>query len=312
MPTNRLIPARLPSRDREVVRVFALTLVLNLLVAGAKIVVGLLTGRITIIADGLHSLLDGANNILGIAAIIISARPPDESHPYGHRKFENIAAVAIGGMIFLIAWEVLDTIARGAWARWSSGDTAPEMVPWDAVTLSVLIGAVGINLGVALWQESRGRALKSPLLQADARHTGSDIAVTLLSVVSLLLAPMAWWVDPLLALGVFVFLLRAAWGILAQNLPAFTDRAALDAERVRDLALAVPGVRETANIRSHGMGNDIHLDMIISVDRRLRADEVEQIEEHLRDALRGEFPGLTLIGIHHRASRPELDPTDSV
>jgi divalent metal cation (Fe/Co/Zn/Cd) transporter len=83
------MPSKLPARDKAVVRVFAITLVLNLLVAGAKIVVGLLTGRITIIADGLHSLLDGANNILGIAAIIISARPPDDSHPYGHRKFEN-------------------------------------------------------------------------------------------------------------------------------------------------------------------------------------------------------------------------------
>jgi cation diffusion facilitator family transporter len=306
------MPSKLPARDKAVVRVFAITLVLNLLVAGAKIVVGLLTGRITIIADGLHSLLDGANNILGIAAIIISARPPDDSHPYGHRKFENIAAVAIGGMIFLIAWELLDTIARSAWARWSMGDEAPAMIPWDAITLSVLLATVGINLGVALWQENRGKALKSPLLQADARHTGSDVAVTLLSVASLLLAPLAWWVDPVLALGVFIFLLRAAWGILAQNLPAFTDSAALDAERVRDLALAVPGVRETANIRSHGMGNDIHLDMVVSVDRRLRADEVEAIEEHLREALRGEFPGLTLIGIHHRAARPELDPTDSV
>lgn len=297
----------LSSRDRVVVRVFGITLVLNLLVSGTKVAIGLLTGRITIVADGLHSLMDGANNLLGMAAIVLAAQPPDENHPYGHRKFENIAAVAIGGMIFLIAWEVLDNIARTIWGRWANGWQTPEMPEWDATSLTLLIATVGVNLFVALWQNARGRALHSPLLQADARHTGSDIAVTLLSVCSLVLAPLAWWVDPLLALAVFVFLARAGWGILAQNLPAFTDEAALDPIRVRDLALGVEGVRETANIRSHGMGNDIHLDMVISVDRHLRAAEVEVIEEHLKAALRAQFPGLTLIGIHHRAARAEHD-----
>jgi len=305
-------PQHLTQRDRAVMRVFAITLGLNLLVAGAKIVIGIVTGRITIVADGLHSLLDGANNVLGMAAIALAARPPDDTHPYGHRKFENIAAVAIGGMIVLIAYEVLTTIIRTVWPHIRGRGEVPELVPWDWVSLAVLLGAVAVNIGVALWQNARGRVLGSPLLQADARHTGSDVAVTLMSVGSLLLAPMAWWVDPLLALGVFVFLVRAAWLILAQNLPAFTDEAALDPERVRDLALSVSGVREAANIRSHGLGNDIHLDMVISVDRHLHAAEVEKIEEHLKSALRGQFPGLTLIGIHHRAVRPEYDRPDSV
>ncbi len=65
------------------------TMALNLLVTGVKLVVGYLTGSLSLIADGFDSLFDSASNVVGLVGIYVARRPPDPSHPYGHRKFET-------------------------------------------------------------------------------------------------------------------------------------------------------------------------------------------------------------------------------
>ena len=81
----------------DVQHVLSVTLILNLLVAVGKIFLGLMTGALAITADGFHSLTDSAGNIAGLVGNWISARPPDDDHPYGHRRFESLAALLIGG-----------------------------------------------------------------------------------------------------------------------------------------------------------------------------------------------------------------------
>src|SRR5687768_14705638 len=86
-------------RTRGVVRVLLVTLLLNWLVAAVKIAIGVISGRTAVLADGFHSLLDGANNLVALVAMWQAGQPPDEMHPYGHRKFENLAAMLIGGLV---------------------------------------------------------------------------------------------------------------------------------------------------------------------------------------------------------------------
>ena len=83
------------------------TLLLNLLVASAKIIWGLLTHTLSMTADGFHSLLDGFSNVVGIIALSISSKPADPDHPYGHRKFEAMAAMLISFFIFLTSFEII-------------------------------------------------------------------------------------------------------------------------------------------------------------------------------------------------------------
>ena len=85
-------------RDISIRRTLLGVLGLNLLVAVAKLVVGSLIASISMVADGFHSLTDSASNVVGLIGISASARPPDEDHPYGHRKFETLAALIIGGL----------------------------------------------------------------------------------------------------------------------------------------------------------------------------------------------------------------------
>jgi cation diffusion facilitator family transporter len=295
----------LTPRDWAVIRVFWIVLFLNLAVAGAKLVIGLMTNRITILADAFHSFLDGANNLIGIVALGAAAAPPDAEHPYGHRKFENIAAMLIGGVICLVSWQVLSLVVTRVWevAR-GKGPELSGVVEFDALFIGVITIALMVNYAVSWWERGEGIRLQSPLLRADAGHTASDCYVTLLSLGSLMIGQLAWWIDPLLAVGVLVFLVRAAWGIISENLAAFTDRAQLDPAAVGRVAEAVEGVMGTYGIRSHGMENDIHLDLSIVVAGHLTAEQAEDIEKQVRVRLREAFPGITLVAVHHR-SRPK-------
>jgi len=88
-------------------RVLWITLALNTGVSAAKLVVGMLSGSLAMVADGYHSLLDGANNVVGLIVAAWAHRPPDREHPYGHRKFETFATIGLGMLLLAMAYNVL-------------------------------------------------------------------------------------------------------------------------------------------------------------------------------------------------------------
>ena len=89
-------------RYADVTRVLTRVLVLNLLVAVAKIAYGYSSGAISILSDGFHSLTDTASNVVGLVGVFAARRPPDEDHPYGHRKYETVAAIAVVGFLAVV------------------------------------------------------------------------------------------------------------------------------------------------------------------------------------------------------------------
>ena len=114
---------RIPGRYTEVSRVLIRVLILNLAVAAAKIAFGYASGAISILSDGFHSLTDAASNVVGIVGVRAARRPPDEDHPYGHRKYETVAAAAVTLFLLLVMVEVL----RNAFNH-LSGRVAPHEI----------------------------------------------------------------------------------------------------------------------------------------------------------------------------------------
>jgi cation diffusion facilitator family transporter len=289
------------SRDKGVERVLGLILVLNWLVSAVKMGVGTIAGNLTVFADGLHSLLDGANNIIGIVAIRIAARPPDEQHPYGHRKFENVASMFVGGLVMLLGWEVLRH-AISSVRNSLQGHATPHEINQatsTAAMVSVVLCMV-INIAVARYERRRGEQLSSSFLKADAAHTKSDAIVTLISLTSLLVGRRIWWMDAALAVIVVGFIGKAAFEIISDNVHVFTDRVQLDPAEVGAVSNSVPGVQNTHAIRSHGSEHDIHLDLHIVVDETLSASDVAEIEENVRSALQNAFKNVSLVSVHHQ------------
>src|SRR5215210_6440173 len=111
---EQIIPA-VASTDyqRGVRRVLTVTLLLNIAVVIGKLIAGYLAGSLSVISDAIHSTTDSLNNIVGLVVIKYAAAAPDDEHPYGHAKFETLAAFAIAGFLFVTCYQIsLSALSR--------------------------------------------------------------------------------------------------------------------------------------------------------------------------------------------------------
>jgi cation diffusion facilitator family transporter len=158
-------------RGAAVVRVLVHVLLLNLAVALAKIAFGFATGATSILSDGFHSLTDAAANVVGLIGVHIARQPPDVDHPYGHRKYETVAAAAVTAFLFVVVLGVL----RNAFSS-LIGQSKLEV---SAMSFVVMLITIVINLGVVQYEGRAAVRLGSEMLQADAMQTRGDVWTSL-------------------------------------------------------------------------------------------------------------------------------------
>lgn len=288
---------RLSDRSRKIVFVLSVVLVLNLLVAAAKIWYGLRSGALGIQADGLHSLLDGSSNVIGLVGVMVAARPPDANHPYGHRKYETFAALAVAVMMFFGCWE----IAEAAISRLRS----PVVPRIGAAGFAVLLVTLAINLGVTVYERRAGRALRSEMLVADAAHTGSDVLATLLVLASFGAMKLGWlWADLVAATLVIALVLRAGFEVLKGTLSTLSDERRVEPGLVEAQALREEGVLEVHNVRSRGPLDDVHVDLHVLVDPRMPIADAHAMGHRVERRLREHWPGFTDVVVHVEPALP--------
>lgn len=285
-------------QSRAVRRVLWLTLGLNVLVAGAKIVYGFWANSLSIRADGFHSLTDSTNNLIGIASIWLSARPPDAEHPYGHHKFEILAAGAIGLSLLAVAFDV----GRGAVQR-LFGTAAPVGV--DDTAFVVLVLTLLVNVAVSRYEKKRGEELRSPLLISDSAHTRSDVYVTSGIIVAVFCVRMGYPIfDLLAAVVVAVFIGITGVRLVKENAGYLLDTALIDEAEIDRRALAVPGVASTHKIRTRGTPSSIHVDLHIQIAPHLNVVQAHRITHWVIDTLR-EIPGVVDVVVHTEPASPD-------
>lgn len=281
----------LAKRYAEVSRVLVRVLALNLLVAGAKIGVGLWSGAVSVLSDGFHSLTDSTSNVAALIGIHLARRPPDDTHPYGHRKFETLASAGIFVFLLLLLLEVL----RTAVTRLGS----PEPVEVSPLTVGVMVVTLGINLLVVRYESSAGRRLNSELLLADATHTRSDVLTS--GTVLAALAGVALGfpqLDALAALVIAGFIGYAAWGIARTTTDILADRVVMDEAQVRTVIMQVDGVIGCHQIRTRGTNDHIFLDLHLWLPARLPLVDAHRLSHVVKDRLMAHFPAVRDVVIH--------------
>lgn len=298
-PTHPLpAPNGRASNHRRVKRVLWWVLGLNLLVAGAKMVVGVATGAISMVADGFHSALDGFSNVIALVGLSLARRPPDRNHPYGHAKFETFAILAIGLLLLLASWNVL----KSAYGRLISGG-APEVT---AMSFAVMALTLVVNYAVTTYESRQGRRLNSTILLVDAAHTRSDILVSMSVIAGLVAVKLGWtWVDTSVALLVMIFIAHTGWQITRRASGVLLDRAVLDPKEVQRIALMVDGVASCHRIRSRGTGATIYLDMHVQVDGQLPLAEAHRLG-HVVERLVKRRLGVSDVVVHVEPTEPML------
>jgi len=278
---------------RAIRRVLIVTLILNLVATAAKLIVGYWTGSLSLIADGFDSVFDSASNIIGLVGIHIAARPADEEHPYGHRKFETFAALSISLLLSLTCWELIES----AWARLTASETiVPEVNVWSFVALLV---SIAVHAIVVIYESRAGKRLKSEILVADAMHTRSDIYLSLSVIAGLVTVRLGVpIVDPILALIIAGLIAKIGFDIIRSSSRVLLDRAVLDINRVERIALEVDGVRSCHHIRSRGQEDDIHLDLHIQVDPQISVEKGHEIAHQVQRRLQKELEGVRDVIVH--------------
>jgi len=278
-------------RNRAILRVLMLVLGLNWAVSLAKVLLGYYTGAISVAADGVHSFFDGISNVIGIVGMWVAAKPPDPEHPYGHRKYEVLATAGIG-LLLLVA---ILRLALALWARLEH-PFAPQV---EALSFVVMLGTLGMNLGVTLYESRRGRELDSMVLLADASHTRSDVFVSS-TVIAGLVGVWAGFelADPLVAILVLVVIGRVAYALLRPTFQTLTDRAQADIPRITQLALGVPGVRAVHQVRTRGDASYIFLDMHIILPDSLSVVEGHRISHAVKGRIMAALPQVKDVVIH--------------
>jgi len=272
-------------------RVLWVTLLLNVAVSAAKIVVGKLSGSMAMVADGYHSLTDGANNIAGLVITGYAYAPPDEGHPYGHRKFETAATLAIALALLSVAYHVIaEALSR------TSATELPEIGPLAWV---VMVVTLVVNMFVASYEARQGRKLQSSYLIADSAHTRSDIYVTLGVIASFAGARAGVvWMDGLVSIGIAIFIAYLGVQILIGSFHTLTDRAVIPPDALAPIVRAVPGVTDCREIRTRGGPGSVYVDLIVHVDGLMSLRDAHDVADWIEAALMMQRPDIVDVVVH--------------
>ena len=267
-------------RDQRVRRIILLEGLANVGVLLAKVLVGWSTGSFAVLGDAIHSLTDVANNVVALVVIRVAHTPPDREHPYGHRKFETLAVFGLATLLTVLAIELaLRAVERGA-----------QPVVRHGWGLAVMLGVLGVNVGISLWQAHWARRLASDILRADARHTMADALTTIVVIVGWQFAAIGYlWLDAVFALGVAGLVLCLAYGLFRRAIPILVDHIAEEPETLTAAVRSIAGVRQVRRVRSRWIGSAPSVDVVIAVDPYLSTVEAHAIADNIESLLQQQF-----------------------
>jgi len=275
----------------QIRRVLLYTLVLNAGVSLAKIIYGYMSNSIAMTSDGFHSLFDGVSNIVGLIGIWIAYHPPDENHPYGHKKYETLLTIIIGVMIFIACFQILKQVYH----------SIVEFHRTEVTTASfaVMLITMGINAFVAVYESRKGKELKSEFLIADALHTKSDILVSVAVIASLIFTRAGYrFADALVGIVIAFLIARIGYEIIKRASDVLVDTICIDTTALEGVIKSVEGVKGCHDIRTRGTERSINLDVHILVNPKISVEKAHEIADSVEEKIKTVFPSVLDIVVH--------------
>lgn len=288
------------SREKEIYKVTLVGSAGNLALLVFKFVAGVLGHSAAMVADAVHSLSDFFTDLVVLLFVRVSARPQDESHDYGHGKFETLATLFIG---LALVGAAIGIIVNGAvkFAGWLDCETLPipgKLALWAALA-SILVKEILYRYTVI-----RGRALDSPAVVANAWHHRSDALSSIGAAIGIggaILLGERWAVlDPLASIVVGGMLMKVAWDLLKGSLGELTDQSlsADEEQEIIDIITASPDVSEPHNLRTRRIGNRIAIESHIRMDGSLPLETAHEQASAIERRLKERFGPDTLVTLH--------------
>jgi cation diffusion facilitator family transporter len=258
-----------------------------------KIVVGLATGSLGILAEAAHSGLDLVAAALTFVAVRLSGRPADREHLYGHGKIENLSALAETILLLLTcAWIVWEAVHR-----LRVHHTEIEVTVWS---FGVMLTSIVVDLSRSRLLSRAAKKFHSQALEADALHFATDVWSSSVVIVGLAAVKVGdWWprllflrnADAIAALGVSALVVWVSVRLGRRTLDALIDKAPEGMEqRIVSAVESVAGVRDCHNVRMRYSGPILFIDLHILVDGAQSLAQAHLLTETIEEVIRGIAP----------------------
>jgi len=280
-------------------RVTLIGSVIDFLLGVAKVVVGFMANSQALIADGIHSFSDLLTDVMVLVAAKHGARDADETHPYGHGRFETIATVLLGAALIAvaigIAWDAVDRLFNPA-----------ELLQPGILALVIALLSVVLKEWIYQYTMRVARRLRSKMLEANAWHSRSDAISSIVVFIGVGGTMLGLdYLDAIAAVVVALMVAKIGWELAWHSIQELAD-AALEAERVEaihDAITAIDGVRAVHMLRSRRMGQDALVDVHVLVRPWLSVSEGHMIALAVEQRLKDSFEEVIDVTVH-------IDPED--
>lgn len=286
-------PNMTPSNTNQQIarRGIYLSIVTYVIISTAKLLVGSNFDSDAVFADGLNNFTDSFASIALLVGMILSQRPADQNHRYGHYKIETITTLIMSFVIFYIGITV--TI-----------DSTTALINQAYAAPTPINAVVGLSSGVIMsgvyWYNNRlGNKLNSPSLKASAKDNLSDALTSFATALSVVLSRTGiLWLDGAMAIVVGLIIIKSGYDIFKESAFSLSDGFPQeDLDNYRKIVLMVPGVRAVSDIRGRNYGANVYIDITILVDPEISVQEGHAITEKVESALQ-KTEDVTAIDVH--------------
>ncbi|MER1953438.1 MAG: cation diffusion facilitator family transporter [Aerococcus urinaeequi] len=286
-------PNMTPSNTNQQIarRGIYLSIVTYVIISTAKLLVGSNFDSDAVFADGLNNFTDSFASIALLVGMILSQRPADQNHRYGHYKIETITTLIMSFVIFYIGITV--TI-----------DSTTALINQAYAAPTPINAVVGLSSGVIMsgvyWYNNRlGNKLNSPSLKASAKDNLSDALTSFATALSVFLSRTGiLWLDGAMAIVVGLIIIKSGYDIFKESAFSLSDGFPQeDLDNYRKIVLMVPGVRAVSDIRGRNYGANVYIDITILVDPEISVQAGHAITEKVESALQ-KTEDVTAIDVH--------------
>ena len=221
----------------------------NVLLFIGKIIIGTLSGSVSITADAMNNLSDASSSIVTLIGFRLARMPADENHPYGHARFEYLSGLAVAAMIMVIGFELGKSSVEKI--------LNPQPVALSLMAAAVLVGSIGVKLWLTLFNRKLGDLIDSATLLATSTDSRNDCIATLAVLAA---AAVEYFfdlrIDGFVGLSVAVFILWSGWGLAKQTISPLLGEAASPELRalILDYVSAQPSVLGIHDLMVHDYG----------------------------------------------------------
>ena len=258
-------------------RASALGMACNLALFLGKLLVGLASGSVAVVADGVNNLTDAASNVVGLLGFQLAARPADAEHPYGHGRYEYLAGLTVAVLVLVAGVELMREGMRELWH--------PTAVAFSWVMAGTLAVSIVVKTAMMAYYRHTGRRIGSGTLLVSAADSRND-ALTTAAVLAGMLISWRWNValDGVLTVAVAAFVLFSGFSTVRDTVDLLVGKKPSPEEigHIREKILACPGVLGTHDLLVHDYGPgrrfaSVHVEMAAEGDPMARRTALEAL-----------------------------------